>query len=346
MSFERPPAAPPEANKNESREAHIDFTPEGFFTTEIGIVRDIALEEAGVRPGERLTREKVPTYIDWFEKYRILYLRVAEKQHEPEDAKTIINVAFHSWMANDLALFAGFGGGPERKQNTGQIQLSEKLQRDIAWQGEAIQYLANINRTNDGTHGGSQKAFLTAQKFWEFQARVRNVRPNSEEARRSFEKVKNGVLRPVALDYILRTLNKWKMTFEDDPRVDAIDKIDMIATSPEGNTFFIQVKPPSFEDLETRARGWYSRVVGGPQESEDYFHEFQAGIFHYAHEHNISQENAVGVYIELSAGEKHINKMTGKPSPDFANDIASYFEQLNTQRNESKQRALRNDKAA
>ncbi|MDA1169362.1 MAG: hypothetical protein O3A36_03420 [bacterium] len=345
MSFERPPVASPDTSKNESRETRIDFSPEVFFTTEIGIVRDIALEEAGVRPGENLTREKLPLYLDWFEKYRELYLRVAEKQHEPEDAKTIINVAFHSWMANDLALFAGWKSR-EGNIRHGEVQLSEKLQHDIAWQSEAVHYLANINAAHDGTREKSQQIFDTAKKFWEFQARVRNMRPNSEAARYSFEKVKNGVLRPVALEYILHTLNKWEITFEQDPRVDAIDKIDMIATSPEGNTFFIQVKPASFDDVETRERGWYSRDVGVSKENEDYLHEFQAGIFHYAHEHNISQQDSIGVYIELSAGEQFIHKMTGMPSREFANDIASYFKKLNNQRNEFKKNSLHNDKAA
>lgn len=340
MSFERPPVSSPEPRRSESRETRIDFSPEVFFTTEIGIVRDIALEEAGVKPGEGLTRETLPLYMDWFERYRQLYLSVAEKQGESEDAKTVINVAFHSWMASDLALVPGGG------RRTDDYNLPERLQRDIEWQGEAIKHFANINHASEGTREESQKAIQMAQKFWEFQARVRNVRLNSDAARQSFEKVKNGVLRPVALEYILSQINGWSITFEDDPRVDAIDKIDMIATSPEGNTFFIQVKPASFDDAETRARGWYSRDVGVSRESEDYFHEFQAGIFHYAHEHNISQQDSIGVYLELSASEQFMNKVTGKPSEKFATEIGAYFKELNKQRNAFKKGLLKTDKAA
>src|SRR3989344_24365 len=341
MSFERPSTVPQEKSQSESHEFRIDFTPEVFFNKGIQDARENSLEEAGVKKHEPLTREKLPAYMESFEQYRLFCLRVAESQHEPEDAKTIINVAFHSWMAIDLAL-AEKGGG----RRTADYNLSEKLQRDIEWQSEAIQYLARINHTSDGTRENSEKAFLAAQKFWEFQARVRSVRPNSEEARRSLEPVKNGVLRPVALEYILSKVNGWNITFEDDPRVDAKDKIDMIATSPEGNTFFIQVKPASFNDSDTKERGWYHREVGVTQENEDYFHEFQAGIFHYAHEHNISQVDSIGVYLELSAGEKYINKMTGKPSSEFASDIAAYFKQLNKQRNEFKKSTVGKDKAA
>lgn len=317
MGFERQPNASTEKSRKNIETPRINFSPEKIFGQELDAAQAIAMQRAGVQGN--FTDDTFRAYIGYLEKFRLAYGNAAEQQGEGKEAKMVVNVAFSSFRASELASHREY---TLRSSKTG---LSERIASAVHWQQYAAQYIGTLNDRYD-----QRTATYKAQEFWNCQERVRKTYYGHTEAPVAFEKFKNGILRSVALERILTHTNGWEVVPDMNPVTDAVQKIDMIAQSDSGNTFLIQIKSVDTKDDDAHASGWHIVPVDprGPTEYEEYMKEFQRGMKQYIIQRGLDASYVHGVYIELSAGRGHINKETGMPNAEFARDVALRFESM------------------
>lgn len=311
--LEKPPIAPkPNPQPESGKGARINFSPQHFFENELDVAHSIAELKAGA--SERSTSESFRVFVGTLDRLRAGYLRVAEQQAEPPQVHDLVNAGFHSMMANEWAAHPEF-----EARNT----VSEKLKHVIWWQAYSAHYLAQINDRFD-----ERQAVQQAVEFWKYQKRARRNLPAREQVV-PFEQLKNGVLRMVALDHILAKGNGWKVRVDEDPNTDAINKIDLIAETPEGVTFLIQIKEANQREQNLLNNGFAVTEVGTVGADEiGYLAEFQTGIKKYIKDHQLSAIQVRGVFVELSAGQQFINRETGRPKAQFAQEVGQNFERL------------------
>lgn len=317
-SLEKPPVSPKPSSQPESGGgARINFSPQHFFEKELDVAHSIAELKAGA--SESLTPESFRVFVGTLDRLRAGYLRVAEQQAEPPQVHDLVNAGFHNMMANEWAAHPQF-------ENRATRTVSEKLKHAIWWQTYSAQYLTRLNERFD-----ERQAIQQAVEFWRYQERTRRGLPAREQVV-PFEQLKNGVLRMVALQHILEKDNGWKVRIDEDPTTDAVSKIDLIAESPEGITFLIQIKEANQREQELLNNGYAITEVGTWGSDEiGYLGEFQEGIKRYIKDHQLSPTQVHGVFVELSAGQQFINRETGKPKPVLAQEVGQEFKLLNKQ---------------
>lgn len=305
-----PPAASLDATP--LKKPDIEFTPERVFGPELEVAREIALAKSG-STGD-FTEDTFHAYMDTLGQLEEGYVRAAAKQGEGDETALLVRTAFESLKIAEWTSHAGF----ERRTNAREIP--EHLKSEVLWQLYAAQYIGKLNQKYD-----QRVATARASVFWAEQQRVWKSKPDGV----SFEQVKNGILRSVALEHILSQVNGWEMHTEQDPVVDAIDKIDLVAISKLDHMFLFQIKERDMANEDAGLQGWAIQEVVpyGPKEY-DYLGKFQKGIERYIRENGIDAQEVMGIYAEISAGTAFMNKETGMPKEEFAQSLGVTLQAL------------------
>ncbi len=305
-----PPAVSPDTTPPKKQE--IEFTPERIFGPELEVAREIAIAKAGSTSD--FTEDTFHAYMDTLGQLEEGYVRAAAKQNEGDEAALLVRTAFEGLKIAEWLTHPKF-----EHQTTGR-ELPERWKSEVLWQSYTAQYLGMLNKKYD-----QKVATARASVFWVEQQKIWKPKPGGS----SFEQQKHGILRSVALEHILSQVNGWEMYSEQDPAVDEVDKIDLIAISKSDRMFLFQIKERDIANEDANLQGWAIQEVmpHGPKEYE-YLGKFQKGIQRYIHESGIDAHEVTGIYAEISASNAFINKETGVPKEDFARSLGATLQAL------------------
>jgi len=280
----------------------IDFTPEKF-DEELDLVSETAWLNAKKLP----EHEQLPKYFQNLQKMRTRYLEVADAQQEPEEHKAAAQALLGAFILSQHALY----GGLDEKGKTG---IARKFEENIIIQSSAAAYLGELN---EKYKNNPAEATQRASRFWAAQERCLRVY-FERNPKFAFDAWKNGILRDAALQWIIRKECKWDVVPQEDLRADAVQKVDLVALSSNDIAYLFQIKP-----MESGEQGGWEmdQVLPARGDAYGYSNEVISGMHRFADDNGLEDSTTKGFLIRVSASGEYINKQTGMPSPQFAQQL-------------------------
>ncbi len=323
MRMETMPRAEREAPKKPaSPEAlHIDFTPENF-NVEVDRIRQTA-EHMADSDATLNKAQRDSKYLELIHRFRDKYLQIADRQKEPQANKTAVQAMLGTFILSQHAIF----GGLEKR---GASSLPLEFEENISVQSSIASYLTELN---DNHRNNPAEAVRKAAIFWNTQETYLGRYFHQNPKGLTFDGWKNGILRDVALQWVIREECGWDIVPHDDIRVDAINKIDLVGLSSKSDiAYLFQLKP-----MEKKTDGAWNmeQVFPVAGEPSAYADQASRGMYDFVKDNELQENQTKGFLMRISASGEYINKQTGMPSPQFAREVAGQLRGIDEAANQS-----------
>jgi len=298
FTTERPPAS----LGQEPKPSRIPFTPDALFGEERQVILEIASDASDLHGRMRI-----------LENLREQYVRDAQAQGEALETTALINNAFFLTEALEL----------ERSKDIDEADSLETSRKHVLAQQFGVQYVQTVLQRYP-----KKEALPKLAAYWA--AQEHHLKDTSVLKDGSFEEYRNGMLRQLAVEHVANVMPGWEVVPSTHPDVDAVMKIDATLRTPNKNMVFLQIKPADAYNEQVSQRGFTEILVipYGDKEYESYLLKFQKGMQKFMKEASIPPGSAMGAYLQLSAKQEFINKVTGVPSPKLLKNLAGLLRHL------------------